>query len=264
MDDVAGIRMIFPNVDKLRSFRESFLRSKHKHKKKSKDDKYDYINNPKKTGYRGVHDIYSYNTELGELRKLNGIMIEIQYRTIHQHAWATANEVVTMTTGHRTKFNVADVRYINFFRLTSEILSRAFDRMYGVLAELDNKTLVDEFCALDNDINLIRFLKGLNVAREHIANFIGGVVLQFKTDGSLKITKIPLFVKALDIYFKIETDNPEDDVVLVNSIEFDQLRSAYRNYFSDTSEFLSFITSGIQNLTADGVAFRYEQPCKDS
>ena len=33
-------------------------------------------------------------------------------------------------------------------------------------------------------------------------------------------------------------------MVLVNSIEFDQLRSAYRNYFSDTSEFLSFLTTG--------------------
>ena len=46
-------------------------------------------------------------------------------------------------------------------------------------------------------------------------------------------------------------------MVLVNSIEFDQLRSAYRNYFSDTSEFLSFLTTGIQMLRDDGTEVRY-------
>jgi len=134
-------------------------------------------------------------------------MIEIQYRTIHQHALATANEVVTMTTGHRTKFNAADSRYIEFFRLTSEIFARAFDRMYGILSELDNNSLIEKFFDLDSDINLVRFLKGLNVAREHISNLVGGVVLQFKPDG-LTITQIPRFVKALDVYFRIEAENP--------------------------------------------------------
>ena len=129
-------------------------------------------------------------------------------------------------------------------------------RAYGILSELDNNSLIEKFFELDSDINLVRFLKGLNVAREHISNLVGGVVLQFKPDGLL-ITQIPRFVKALDVYFRIEAENPDDDVVLVNSIEFDQLRSAYRNYFSDTSEFLLFLTTGIQALRNDGTEVSY-------
>jgi putative GTP pyrophosphokinase len=257
MDDVAGIRMIFKNVVELRSFRARFLVSTHKHKKKNKDDKYDYILHPRDTGYTGVHDIYSYNSELEAYKIFNGTMIEIQYRTVHQHAWATANEVVTMTTAHRTKFKDADARYIQFFKLTSEILARAFENRHGVYPELRNDELVNKFTDLDGDINLCRFLNGLNIARQHVTNFVGGVVLQFKSNGSLRITQVPRFVKALDVYFKIELENPDDDIVLVNSTEFDQLRSAYRNYFSDTTEFLSFLKVGIQKLSDDGVDAHY-------
>ncbi len=57
MDDVAGCRLIFQNIDELNAFRENFRdRSRFNHKVKNDPDKYDYIKNPKDTGYRGVHD----------------------------------------------------------------------------------------------------------------------------------------------------------------------------------------------------------------
>lgn len=110
MDDVAGIRLIFKDYHTLNTFRYDFLKSRHKHKKKNMDDdKYDYIKRPKHTGYRGVHDVYSYTATTLKNAFCNGTMIEVQFRTVHHHAWATANEVVTMITpGQRTKFNQAD------------------------------------------------------------------------------------------------------------------------------------------------------------
>src|ERR1700722_15582095 len=45
MDDVAGIRLIFKDVQSLRYFRNSFLKAQHNHEKKSGDDKYDYLIN---------------------------------------------------------------------------------------------------------------------------------------------------------------------------------------------------------------------------
>ncbi|MBQ3034370.1 MAG: hypothetical protein IJD28_08305, partial [Deferribacterales bacterium] len=61
MHDIAGGRIIFPNIELLKKFRKEFLNSQKKSKKYThvSGDKYDYITNPNiKTGYRGIHDIF--------------------------------------------------------------------------------------------------------------------------------------------------------------------------------------------------------------
>jgi len=72
MDDVAGCRLIFKDVEELRQFREAFHnRSRFDHKLKNDPDKYDYIAHPKESGYRGIHDVYEYDvrSEVGRFRK---------------------------------------------------------------------------------------------------------------------------------------------------------------------------------------------------
>lgn len=58
MDDVAGCRLIFPSIKSLYAFREEFLNARFNHHRRNDVDKYDYIKQPKDTGYRGVHDVY--------------------------------------------------------------------------------------------------------------------------------------------------------------------------------------------------------------
>lgn len=53
MQDIAGVRVILNDLKELRLL-ESKLRS-HNFKHELKNDK-DYINNPKESGYRGIHD----------------------------------------------------------------------------------------------------------------------------------------------------------------------------------------------------------------
>ncbi|MCA3562760.1 MAG: RelA/SpoT domain-containing protein [Methylocystis sp.] len=244
MDDIAGIRLIFEDIKDLYDFRSNFLRSRHRHLRKSKNDKYDYIKRAKFTGYRGVHDIYSYFSQSLDSSVANGLMIEIQYRTKIQHAWATANEIVTMTTQHRTKFAVGDERYLEFFKIVSEIFARAFENTRGCLAEIDNSDLIKRFKEIDNEINLVRFLNNLPVVYRNI-DFKNSAVLQF-TKENLIVHKIPLFANAQDTYFKIEKEYPDDDIVLVLSETFDQIRSAYRNYFSDSKEFNQLLNRGLE------------------
>lgn len=62
MQDFAGCRMIFENLDELYDFR-SYVQSPQvmrnvEHKLRHDVDKYDYIKSPKVTGYRGIHDVY--------------------------------------------------------------------------------------------------------------------------------------------------------------------------------------------------------------
>ena len=82
MDDVAGCRLIFENLDELNTFRNKFQTARFKHRRRNDLDKYDYIKHPKKTGYRGIHDVYEYDVNSTAGKKLKGLYIEIQYRTL--------------------------------------------------------------------------------------------------------------------------------------------------------------------------------------
>ena len=66
MDDVAGCRLIFESIEQLYSFRDSVLAARFRHEIRNEKDKYDYIKRPKLTGYRGIHDVYSYERQLAK------------------------------------------------------------------------------------------------------------------------------------------------------------------------------------------------------
>ena len=59
MHDIAGCRVIFQDFDQLYEFRDLVLNGSFEHKRRaSEDDRWNYIENPKSSGYRGIHDVY--------------------------------------------------------------------------------------------------------------------------------------------------------------------------------------------------------------
>nr|WP_269145004.1 RelA/SpoT domain-containing protein [Pseudosulfitobacter pseudonitzschiae] len=115
MQDIAGCRLIFKNIAELTSFRESYLGARFKHKLLTDDDRFDYILKPKADGYRGLHDVYEYRAARESGEPWNKLRIELQYRTIYQHAWATAVEVAGLLTENEHKFGRAADTYVEFF-----------------------------------------------------------------------------------------------------------------------------------------------------
>lgn len=111
MDDVAGCRLIFKTSEELYSFRKTLHAARFKHERKNETDKYDYLKSPKDTGYRGVHDVYAYDVNSSHGAAYKGLLLELQYRTIYQHAWATAVEVIGLITESQPKFQKGDKRY---------------------------------------------------------------------------------------------------------------------------------------------------------
>jgi ppGpp synthetase/RelA/SpoT-type nucleotidyltranferase len=80
MHDIAGCRIIFDRENSLRNFRTSLQKSKANHKRRGKgDDRYDYIKSPKDSGYRGIHDIYTYQVHSDAGAKWNGLLVELQF-----------------------------------------------------------------------------------------------------------------------------------------------------------------------------------------
>jgi putative GTP pyrophosphokinase len=250
MDDVAGCRLIFDNVPDLYDFRTTFLKSKFKHKRKNTEDKYDYIKHPKSSGYRGVHDVFEYNVKSRKGAPYNGLMIEVQYRTYPQHAWSIANEVVTGITSNKTKFNKGDDKYLEFFRLASEIIARAYEQCKGVYYEYNNKDIVNRFIAIDAEINLMRTLKGLHRIDESDAN-AKNLILQVSDSGALKMHQFDSATKAIGAYFHLEKEFPGDDIVLIRADNFDFVRVAYRNYFADVGAFVDYTEGGKTILEQD-------------
>lgn len=248
MDDIAGCRLIFQNINDLYLFRENFHKARVNHVLKNEINKYDYIKNPKNTGYRGIHDIYEYNVKSIQGKSLKGLNIEIQYRTLIQHSWATAVELIGFITESQPKFQVGDTRYERVMMLASEILSRAHENMKGPMPEITNSELIDTFKKEEAEIALIRTLRGVEATPLLTNTKKRNAILIFDTSGNLSIKTFETATEALKELFKLENELKNKDIVLVRADTNDEIRLAYKNYFSDAKDFLKLLDEGCNKL----------------
>jgi putative GTP pyrophosphokinase len=247
MDDVAGCRLIFDTISGLDDFRESFHRARFKHKRRNDPDKYNYIKNPKYTGYRGIHDVYEYdvNSVVGE--NLAGLYVEIQYRTLVQHAWSTAVEVIGFITESQPKFQRGDRRYEVAMALASEILARAHERLRGPFPELSDRDAVEQFIKIDEELALLQTLEGLNAANKEVSDKRNAILI-FSESGALEVRAFRDATDAIRELFVLEKEMPDRDIVLVRADTSDDVRLAFRNYFSDATDFIRLVKSGCAKL----------------
>lgn len=252
MHDIAGCRLIFSNIDELNHFQKEFRNARFNHIRRHRDDSfdpYDYIAHPKHSGYRGRHDVFEYRAYAPSGRPWNGLYVEIQYRTQTQHAWATAVEIAGSITENKPKFDQGDPRYLNFFRLSSEILARTAEGMTSCCAELTDKELVDKFMTIEDDIHLLRHLENINLVN-HEFSFRRNVILIFNEHtGELETESYRDAPDALERYFELEnSQNADVDVVLVRADSSESIRYAFRNYFSDSQEFVRLMHEALFTL----------------
>jgi putative GTP pyrophosphokinase len=177
-----------------------------------------------------------------------GLFVELQYRTYVQHAWATAVEVIGVITESQPKFQRGDVRFERIMVLASEILARAFEDSFGCLRDRSNEEVLQEFIALDGEIGLLKMLRGLNAADKDVSTK-RNVILMFSENEALEVKSYRDATDALRALFELERQHPGMDVVLVRADTSDEVRIAFRNYFSDAKEFISLIMEGCQKLS---------------
>lgn len=255
MDDVAGCRLIFESINDLYDFRSKLHAAHFRHVRKNEDDKYDYIRSSKSTGYRGVHDVYSYDVNSEHGKPYKGLLIELQYRTTHQHAWATAVEVIGFITESQPKFQQGDRRYEYAMSLASEIIARAFEDRNSCHSEMSNADLIAQFLQSEGDLGLLSMLRGLNAASRNVTEK-KNVILIFGSNSDLDDLEVLSYQNATDALralFQIEKDRPGKDVVLVRAETSEEVRFAFRNYFSDARDFIDFIEKGCEKLSGTTV-----------
>ncbi|WP_456281611.1 RelA/SpoT domain-containing protein [Cupriavidus sp. JZ107] len=239
MHDLAGCRLIFESIEELLEFRDIVHRSRALHEYES-DGKYDYLANPKPTGYRGMHDVFRYRvlSEAGSL--YNGLRVEIQYRTRVQHTWATAVEISDFIEQKRVKFDQgADPLRERFFTLASEFLARTYEDMTGPVPDITDQRLEEELTVLEMELGLFHRLSVLDIERVEIPRG-KNVVLHFAQD-RLVAESFRRTQQALSRRDEIERDNPDDDVVFVRASKPNEVATAFKNYFKDTKEFVELM-----------------------
>lgn len=248
MDDVAGCRLIFKDIDSLNKFRTEFHKARFHHKRKNDSHKYNYIETPKNTGYRGIHDVYSYDVNSETGRYLKGLLVEIQYRTAVQHAWATAVEVIGFITENQPKFEKGDDRYNHAMALASEILARGHENRKGPFPEKSNIEVVQEFLALDEELSLLNVLRGLNTASAEMSANRNSILI-FHESRALEVRTYRSATEALAALFELEKELPGTDIVLVKADTSEEVRFAFKNYFSDARDFIRLVEDGCHKLS---------------
>lgn len=254
MHDIAGCRLIFEDVGSLHAFRDSFHGSRASHELVGGDNRYDYIAHPKSSGYRGVHDVYKYVAFAKTSEKWNKLRIELQYRTVVQHAWATAVEILDIVNMSRLKFSDADEGVERQLLIASEILSRAHEGVPGYCANEEINALIEEFCHLEDQYRSILRLRELSTSEfgqfaRSARLFVLVNFFEPQDFGPLIAYGYSDNRSAVESYENLEKEHQgRADVVLVGATEQDAVKLSYTNYFSDASIFLRLLDEATEKF----------------
>jgi len=119
MQDIGGLRAIVESVTKVRELEKVYLESNFRHQLATPHK--DYIQHPKSDGYRGIHLVYKYRSELAPA--YDGLNLELQLRTRLQHAWATAVETMGTFLGQALKSGQGEGQWKAFFEVSSAAIA---------------------------------------------------------------------------------------------------------------------------------------------
>jgi hypothetical protein len=254
MHDFAGCRMIFNTLDDLNGFR-SYLHSPavmrhvaHELRHAAEPNKYNYIEAPKFTGYRGIHDVYKHfprGTDRKQERKpWDGLLVEVQYRTRAQHAWATAVEISELLDGEQTKFELDQSERGRFFALASEIIARQHEGISRAFTTSSDADLRSMLQVLEQKLGILQRLQVIKQFEDEEKLQKHNVLNIYRSgDNQLALEILPFRSPALAIAKASELEESASSLnaVYVRSDNPKQLRSAYRNYFNDPIDFVKII-----------------------
>lgn len=246
MQDLGGCRVIVDTIDQVYEAVNKYKKSRIRHILKRE---YDYIQNPKDSGYRSYHMVYQFHSDKKDTYNKN-MLIEIQFRTKLQHIWATAVEMMGIYTKSQLKASQGDKAVLHFFALVSSVFAKREPCPLWQTIPNNYNDLVSEIRKIDAKLNIVSRLSALSVAINHTnANkkmkgkgyYV--LILNYK-DKLLRVRGfLPNQIElATKVYNDIESSNNTDiDVVLVSATSFDSLKAAYPNYFTDISQFVEIM-----------------------
>lgn len=254
IQDIAGVRVVFKNLEQVKTFQglmeKTYLKGSRKFKLLDKKTK-DYIQNPKDDGYRSIHQIFEY-------KDTSKRCLELQIRTQLQHYWATAVEVLGMKTQSKLKQGEGEQYYKDFFKLCSALFCiKENTPIIEEYKNLDKTKICENISKLDKEHNILKRLSALAVSSKNIENRA-----KFNKQNYYFIVLLDLEKRLLRIqgykkndFKRAEVDynrleyskqNNKTDVVLISLDKLKLLKKAYPNYYLDSSSFIKELEKELQ------------------
>lgn len=247
MQDVGGCRAVLPGVADLLAANGDVDGGFQPHDLLRR---YDYLAQPRASGYRGIHLVYAYRPPDAAEAAHAGLRVEVQLRSRLQHAWATAVETVGAFSGQALKSSEGSGRWLRFFALMGTVLAEQEGLPPTPATPTSASTLRGELAqaaiALDAQARLDAYGRMLGIIEGHVRNGRARyfhIYLEVLRDSArLRWNEYAQEerAEAIRAYEEVESAIarfPGAETVLVAVDSVDALRRAYPNYFADTGMF---------------------------
>ncbi|NAZ37735.1 hypothetical protein [Rubellimicrobium sp. CFH 75288] len=240
IQDIAGVRAILPAMADVHRVAGYFHDGETRHGIVRTDD---YIQRPKRDGYRSLHIVLKFNGER-RLEKWSKSFVEVQLRTNLQHAWATAVEAVGLMRGENLKAGLGDPDWLRFFALMSGEIAHREGEPISATLDQNRSTRLVELRDLEARLHAIDHLDGYAGAIKYINEEAmagrGYFLISFDRETKTVIVRpYSIFSEGAQAYNSGEGLGAKQNVVLVEADRARDLTEAYPNYFLDVRKFLS-------------------------
>jgi len=91
-------------------------------------------------------------------------------------------------------------------------------------------------------------LRGLNSAKSDVSDKRNSILI-FSKEGDLEVRNFRDATDALRALFELEKNMPDRDIVLVRADTSEEVRLAFRNYFTDAREFVRLVDAACTKLS---------------
>lgn len=254
MQDIGGLRIIAKNIADVYKVKDLLCQAGNTAAFLPTNSFHDYIQTPKKDGYRSIHQVFKYQGK--KHAELNGLLFELQIRTALQHCWATAVEILGILERENFKSGEGGDDFKTFFKLASA----AFSLKEGT-------PVLDEYAALTKE-ELCSRLKDITDKLQIFAKLsaaAGGVhVFTQETNKKYEVSYYVLYLTAPDdsgkrqirvmpfiskmvnmaenLYAALEAEAEQKHdgslALLINVKGAKNIKKAYPNFFLDTQTFI--------------------------
>jgi hypothetical protein len=257
MNDIAGCRLIFQSLDDLNRYRDFFNQRMQRNRrfKRLQTSTRDYICSPRDTGYRGIHDVYEETADDNYKAR-----IEIQYRTITQHLWATAVEIwdqnVEDPTQGNAKFGLANLNIQRLFKLYAELLwifreDRKEEDVNGVESNL--LLLHRDIQEGERQWGILAKLKSVQHTKRPAQRLVSEQILLNRVESvessgrnvNLEIENIRWELINAQLFEK-EQNTSNDPVYVLTNPRY--LKKVYNNCFNDARNFVKIVKKAMRKL----------------
>ena len=237
IDDIAGIRIIVNNINeiyKVSKLLDDLLIDDNFQLKYNKD----YVELPKKDGYRSLHKIFTFNYEN------KSINFEIQIRTRLQHLWSTTVEIYDLIEYKNLKsgsFNKLKTWEGLFFKRCSKTIENFEKENFITSKKIVNKIFTfKKYIKIFERLKTIKSIKNINLLKDYKDGDSLLLIIDIEK-GSINF--LDGEVEKLVTYYNILEQEVEKNIklLLLTIKNIKKLHSAYSNYFLNNNEFIELI-----------------------